>query len=427
MTILRWIAPLTLVAVAGLNANAADAWPQWRGSGQNGYVQGSGLPLQWGTDAGIEWRIEPAGRGGSTPVHADGRIFLTSGVEGANHVLGYSATDGKLLWDQQAGQERVSKHGKNHRKGSGANPSVIIDSEHVFAYFRSGDLACLTPEGKPQWHVNLQDRYGEDTLWWNLGTSPIPTENAIVVAVMQSDNSYLVGLNKETGEEVWKVARNLGAPEEAAQSYTTPLLLDVDGRAIIAVMGADHLTLHSAENGEQLAKLGGFNPDGERYFRSIASPVASNGIIVCPYARGKTLTGVSAAKLLAGKGQDAIEWFRDDLGADVPTPAARDGKVYVLRDKSGVVCIDAQTGKTQWETELPRSRHAFTASPLVSDDYLYATQEDGTTFVIRLSDHELVQTNKAADSDPFTVASVVPFGEDLLLRTPKQLVRISGP
>ncbi|QEG42701.1 outer membrane protein assembly factor BamB family protein [Roseimaritima ulvae] len=423
---LRWIAPLALVAVAGFNAAAADVWPQWRGAGQDGYVQHSGLPLQWTEDEGIAWRIEPAGRGGSTPVHADGRIFLTSGVDGANHLVAYSAEDGKRLWEHEVGLERVSKHGKNHRKGSGANPSVVIDGQRVFAYFRSGDLASATPEGELQWHVNLQDRYGEDTLWWNLGTSPIVTPKAIVVAVMQSDNSYIVGLNKENGEELWKVERNLGAPEEAAQSYTTPLLLDVGGQSIIAVMGADHLTLHKAENGQMLAKLGGFNPAGERYFRSIASPVASDGIIVCPYARGKTLTGVNAEKLLAGAGQDAIEWFRDDLGADVPTPAARDGKVYVLRDKSGVACIDAKTGKTEWETELPRSRHSFTASPLVSDEYLYATQEDGTTFVIRLSDHELIQTNAAEDNDPFTVASLVPVGDDLLLRTPKQLVRISG-
>ncbi|WP_153558119.1 outer membrane protein assembly factor BamB family protein [Roseimaritima sediminicola] len=426
MNKLGWIASLALVAVAAVDAAAAERWPQWRGSEQNGYAAGGPFPVQWSADAGFEWRIDPPGRGGSTPVHAEGKIYITAGVDGVNHLLAYDAANGKPLWDRQLGEERVSKHGKNHRKGSGSNPSVVIDQGQLYAYYRSGDLASVSPDGEVRWHVNLQDRYGEDTLWWNLGTSPIPTDKAIVVAVMQSDNSYLAALDKNSGDEVWKVARNLGAPVEAEHSYTTPLLLEVDGRQTIAVLGADHLTLHSVDDGQTLGKLGGFNPAGEQFFRSIASPVATDGIILCPYARGETLTAVRASDLLAGKGQDAIAWFRDDLGADVPTPAAHEGKFFVLRDKSALVCVDAKTGKDLWQTELPRSRHSFTASPLVTDRYVYATQEDGTTFVIDRQSHEVVQTNEAADQDPFTVSSLVPIEQDLLLRTPKQMLRISG-
>ncbi len=425
LNMLRWTFSLVLLAVGGF-ANAADSWPQWRGLDQNGVVEGGDFPVQWSNDRGIEWQVELPGRGGSTPVHANGMIFVTSGVEGVNHLMAISAADGSVAWDVELGPERVSKHGKNHRKGSGSNPSVVIDGDRLFAYYRSGDLACVTTAGAKQWHLNLQDKYGEDTLWWNLGTTPILTDNEVVVAVMQTGASYLVGLNKETGSESWKVDRMLGAPEEAAQSYTTPLRMEVDGRPILAVLGADHLTLHDAESGKELARLGGFNPDGQRYFRSIASPVATGNTIVCPYARGATITTVDAKRLLAGEGSDAILWFRDDLGADVPTPAAKDGKVYVLRDKEGVVCVDAQTGEDLWTVELPRSRNGFTASPLVTEKHLYATREDGTTFVIELQTAKLVQTNEAGQGNVFTVASVVPIENDLLLRTPEQLIRITG-
>ncbi len=79
----------------------------------------------------------------------------------------------------------------------------------------------------------------------------------------------------------------LGAPEEAAQCYATPLAVEVNGDDAMAVMGADHLTLHSAKNGKELGRLGGFNPTEHKFFRSISSPVAEGHIIVCPYARGE--------------------------------------------------------------------------------------------------------------------------------------------
>lgn len=416
---------LCLVLTSIASAADVDRWPQWRGPQQNGVIPQQGLPTQWDEQQGIAWQVELPGQGGSTPVHDGEQIFVTAGVEGVNHLMAVSPADGSVTWDVEVGKERVSKHGKNHRKGSGANPSVVINDGKLFAYYRSGDLAAVTPEGEVLWHINLQDLYGEDTLWWNLGTSPIPTEQAVVVAVMQSDNSYMVAIDKATGKELWKVDRMLDAPLEAAHSYTTPLNLSVDGRQLLAVLGADHLTLHDAATGREVARQGGFNPRGEKFFRSIASPVAAGHIVICPYARGETLTAVDAKQLLAGKGTDAVLWHHDDLGADVPTPAARNGKVYLLQDKQAFVCLDASSGEEQWSVELPRSRNSFTASPLITASHAYATREDGTTFVIDLAKQELVQTNAAADNKPYTVASLVPIEDDLLLRTPRQLIRIT--
>lgn len=421
---LRFLAlPALSLTCFAAGASAADTWSQWRGSQQSGVARGGDYPTRWSNQEGIAWQIDLPGRGGSTPVASGEQIFVTSGVDQENTLFCLKAGDGSQQWSVALGEDR----GNKHRKGSGSNPSPVTDGQRVFAYFRSGDLACVNTQGDIQWQVNLQDEYGEDTLWWDLGTSPILTDQAVVVAVMQTGPSYVVALDKETGKPLWKTDRMVPAPEEAAQSYATPLLMDVDGRSIIAVMGADHLTLHDAEDGRELAKLGGFNPAGEKFFRSIASPVAVGSTIICPYARGETLTAVDAAKLLAGEGDDAIVWFRDNLGADVPTPAAKDGRVFLCRDKGGVVCLDAQTGKDQWTVEIPRSRHNFSSSPLVTDDHLYVTREDGTTFVIApLDDGKLIATNEAGSGQPYTVASLVPYQSDFLLRTADQLLRIRG-
>ncbi|MGV3483417.1 MAG: PQQ-binding-like beta-propeller repeat protein, partial [Planctomycetaceae bacterium] len=215
---------IALVALAAYGLSTADPltrcgaqdWSQWRGSDQTGAAAGKSYPRQWSEEQGIRWQVEIAGTGGSTPVVAGNRAYLTAGSEGKNHLLCYDVATGKQLWNVSVGSDRGGKH----RKGSGANPSAVTDGELTFAYFRSGDIAAVDSQGKVRWQKNLQEQFGEDTLWWDLGTSPLLTEDAVIVAVMQTGPSYLVALDKQSGDVLWQTDRQLEAPEEAAQSYT---------------------------------------------------------------------------------------------------------------------------------------------------------------------------------------------------------------
>lgn len=402
----------------------ADDWPQWRGKSASGVADGDGFPVRWSPAEGFKWKWDDPGIGSSTPVLLGDRALVTSGIDGQNRLLSIDLETGEIAWTARLGTDRGGKH----RKASGANSSAVTDGNLAFAYFRSGDIACVDAQGNVRWQKNLQDAFGEDTLWWDLGTSPVLTEDAVVVAVMQTGPSYLVALDKLTGKVKWKVDRVLDAPEEAAHSYSTPVLTTIGDTRVIAVLGADHLTLHSVTDGRELARLGGFNPTGQRFFRSIASPVISGDIIACPYARGATLTGVRLSDLLAGKGDEAIAWFRDDIGSDVPTPAADDGRFYVCGDKGEVTALDAESGETLWTVDLPRNRHAYSSSPLVAGDHLYLTREDAVTFVVgplSAPMPKLVATNEVDDDSLNTVASLIPVGSDLLLRSRQFLYRLN--
>ncbi|MEL7336865.1 MAG: PQQ-binding-like beta-propeller repeat protein, partial [Planctomycetota bacterium] len=289
-------------------------WTQWRGNAQNGVAHRGSYPMHWDGES-PSWSLPLPGRGGSTPVTHDGNLYVTYADEDANHVLCLNAADGTKRWDVPVGSEKNAKHsGKSHRKGSSSNPSAVLDDSAVYAYFRSGDLAAISHDGTVLWRVDTQDLFGVDSLWWDLGTSPLLLDDVVVVTVMQTGPSYLAAFDKKSGEVKWKVDRMLQAPSEAAQSYTTPVAIESNGEKLIAVMGADHLTLHNQSDGKERGRLGGFNPSEHQYFRSIASPVATNDVVACPYARGATLTGVSISKLLSGKGESAILWHRDDLG-----------------------------------------------------------------------------------------------------------------
>ncbi len=370
----------------------AGNWPGWRGPTSNGVAEGSGYPVSWNSNKNILWEVAFPGVSGSTPVIWGDDLFLTTATDEKNEVLCLDKNSGKKKWSTDFGTARAGKH----KKGSGSSPSPVVDDQFVFAYFKSGDLACLNREGKIVWQKNLQKTYGEDTLWWDLGTSPVLTNNLVVIACMQSDNSYIVAFNKATGKEVWKQDRNLDAPEEASQSYSTPVVVNQDGKEIIYVLGADHVTAHDAQTGKQIWQVGGLNPTQHKYFRSISSPVVSDGYLIAPYARGGSLTGIK----LGGSGdvtKSHVAWTIEEENqfTDVPTPAAINGRFYVCSDKKGsVLCFDVKTGKKIWGDRLPRNSNKFSASPILADGHIYVTREDGTTFVLEQGDQfKLVSEN----------------------------------
>jgi outer membrane protein assembly factor BamB len=234
-----------------------------------------------------------------------------------------------------------------------------------------------------------------------------------------------VAFDKNRGNEVWKQARNLNAPRESNQSYTTPVPVAAgDGKQHLVVLGADHVTAHDVDTGAEVWRLGGLNPDGHEYFRSISSPVVSDGIVVAPYARGETLTSVR----LGGSGnltERHVAWKSDEISSDVPTPAAADGRVYVVRDRGELACLDIKTGKVLWRGTLERSgSYAYSASPILADGKIYVTREDGLTTVLAQGDQfEVLATNPL---DGFVVATPVLLDGRILLRSDTHLYCIGS-
>jgi outer membrane protein assembly factor BamB len=279
----------------GSAAGAADNWPSWRGPAYNGVCDAVNVPTAWSATDNVAWKLPLPGPSGSTPAVWDDRIFVTTTSEGKNLVLCIDRS-GKMLWQKAVGDERKGKH---DRKGSGAHPSPTTDGTHVFVYYRSGDLACLDFQGNIVWEKNLQKLYGPDTLWWDMGTSPVLTKAHVVVAVIHDKPAFLLAFDKATGRLAWKQDRSLDAPREANQSYTTPIVYTEGDRQTLFILGADHITAHDAADGKEIWRVGGLNPNGQGFFRCIASPVVSDGILVAPYARGKTRPFVSAVPAIS--------------------------------------------------------------------------------------------------------------------------------
>ena len=412
--VLALVAPL--VWMQGVRG---DNWPNWRGPACDGTATGSGYVAEWGPDQHVLWKVPLPGLGASTPVVWGDHVVVTCTIDGKDAVICLDRA-GKERWRTILGDARAGKH----KKATGANPSPVTDGERVWVYFKSGELACLDlATGTERWRTNLQERFGEDTLWWDLGTSPVLTPQAVVVAVMQTGPSYLAAFDRTTGELLWKHDRDVPAPSEAAQSYSTPLVAAGDPAKgepaeVLFVLGADHVTAHDAADGKELWRVGGLNPQANGFFRSIASPVLAGDLVVAPYARGGTITAIRRG----GAGDvttSHVAWTRNDIGADVPTPAVKDGRIVVCTDKGVVEGLDAATGKTAWRKELPKNRNAYSASPVIVDGRVILVREDGQASVLPwpgAADAE-VDVLGGGSVEEMTVATPVCVDGRMFLRT----------
>jgi outer membrane protein assembly factor BamB len=405
---------LVCLCLALAPALAHADWPGWRGPAANAVAPPGDYPAAFGPETNLLWEVDLPGAGASTPVVWGDKTFLTASAEGQDLLLAFDLA-GKELWRKDIGKSANAKH----RSATGSNPSCAVDAEHVVAYFKSGDLACFTHDGQKRWSVNLQEKYGKNTLWWDLGTSPVLSSRGVVVAVIQEGDSYLVTLDLDTGKEVWKQDRNYERPRESDQAYTTPAVVLVDGKETIVTWGADHLTGNDAATGALLWERDGFNPDNQGMWRVIASPTIVDGIAYIPYGRSDFFRAVRLGNLEGDT--PPLVWELTGVGADVPCPVVHDGKVYLLDDKNGAVhCLDTANGQELWSEKLPRGRGKYFSSPLLADGMLYCVRDDGAAFVVAAEDGSLLAENDLGDE---TVATPVPVNGTLLIRTRGKLSR----
>ena len=409
---------ILFVLVASARAESDD-WPRWRGPADNGCARPGDYPVKWDAAANIAWKAPLPGKGSSTPIVWRERIYLTCPANGQDAVLAFDA-HGKPLWQTPLGAERKGKH----RNGSGSNPSPATDGQRLFVYFKSGRLAALDLDGKPLWQTNLQERFGKDTLYWDIGSSPVLTAVDVVVAVLHQGESYLAAFNQQSGQLRWKIARNYQTPIEGEHSYATPIVLRQNGREAILVWGGAHLTAHDAADGAILWSCGNFNPDQEKLWPAVGSPVVVDDVAVVPYGRGNRLHGVR----LGGRGDVTAThrlWTRDDTGTFVTTPAAGAGRAYLLRDRGELECIDPRTGKTLFRGELPKDKSNYYASPLLAGGKLYAVREDGVAFVVQADQRfTLLAENPLGER---IIASPVPLTGRILFRGEKHLFCVGKP
>lgn len=366
------------VVMFSLTVAYPENWPQWRGPNLNGVSSEKNLPLRWGTEENVSWKLAMPAWSGSTPVIWRDRIFLNVADADALYLWCVDKTKGAVLWKKLLGGGNVKM-----RKQNMSSPSPVTDGNSVYVMTGTGMLKGFDFNGNELWARDIQKDYGKFGQNWGYASSPLLFENSLYVQVLHgmktNDPSYLLRIDTKSGKTLWKVERPTSAVRESPDAYTTPGLLRYGKTSEIVITGGDCVTGHDPGTGKELWRANGLNPDNNPAQRIIASPVIFNDVVYAP-ARVRPLLALRAG----GRGdvtQSHLIWSTMN-GPDVPTPVT-DGKYFYVVNDSGIMwCLDAKTGAEIYAQQRIKPG-AYSGSPVLADGKIYVTNEDGLTTVVK--------------------------------------------
>ena len=457
--------PLHRLIALGLTAfcftlNAAQNgvttdWPNWRGPrGDGTTTTAKNLPEAWGPETNIKWKREMPAWSGSSPMVLGDKIFLnspskeeaapvaeatptpTSGRKrpGVSRGLAMTGPGGQdillLCLSRETGEElwrRTYDRGNQiQMKHNMSSPTPVTDGKHVWVISGNGMIACFDLNGNEKWKFDIPKSYGKIGVQFGYGSSPLLIGDLLVLQMLQGmhtdEPSYVFALNAADGQPRWHVERPTDALHETPDAYTTPTVVEVDGKKQIVVSGGGYITGHDPANGRELWRGGGLNPNNARNYRVISSPLVRDGMIYAPTRQVPFL-----AFKAGGTGDIStshLAWKWTTRGSpDVPTPVSDGQLLYMVEDGGALTCVNAKTGELVYGPhELGIGRTS--GSPVLADGKLYVTSETAETAVVEAGPtYRLIAKNVLDGS--YTLSTPAFVNGAIILRTGTHLYCLS--
>ncbi|MDP7049703.1 MAG: PQQ-binding-like beta-propeller repeat protein, partial [Verrucomicrobiota bacterium] len=249
-----------------LGGNAGN-WPSWRGDmAGSGLAKGEKVPLKWDTKKNVRWRVPLPDRGNSTPVVWGGKVLITQATDADNRrtVMCFDKRTGELLW--RSGVTYAKKE-STHKTNPYCSGSPATDGRIVVANYASAGVAAYDLEGQQLWHRDL----GPQEHIWGNGTSPVLFGDLCIIYHGPGPHSSLHGLDKLTGRTVWtrkveekddpnRVDGFRGRDGGINGAFTTPIVIEANGRAELILSRANALQAFKPADGSELWHCNGLNP-----------------------------------------------------------------------------------------------------------------------------------------------------------------------
>jgi outer membrane protein assembly factor BamB len=403
--------------LAAVVSPAAD-WPAWRGPRGDGVSDEKNLPVRWSTLQNVRWRVALPEPGNSTPIVAKGRVFLTQAVGKDRTLLCFDRADGKLLW--QRGVTTRLADDPTHGTNPYCSASPVTDGQCVIAWFGSDGLHCYDFAGKGLWSRDL----GLQRHVWGYGASPVIDGELCFLDFGPGEREFLIAVDKKTGETVWRHDEESGygkPPTDDVRgggadvatyvgSWTTPLVMKVEGREQLLMSWPRRLVAYDPKTGRELWTCAGLNP------LVYTSPIAGGDTVVAMGGFG----GMSLAVRAGGSG-DVTQlhrlWRHPRTKQRIGSGVIHDGYIYIHNDPGVAECFELATGKLVWEERLqgPGRTGQNWSSVMLADGKCYTISQGGDCFVFRASPKfELLAVNSLGERSNSSVA--VSDGE-LFIRT----------
>lgn len=415
---------------------------QFRGNNGDGIASETSAPLEFSLQKNLSWQTQIPGKGWSSPVIADGIIYLTTAIEvfpteEEREELLKKAGDEPKVFSQRGIAKAITlkllkielKSGKLldavdlvhveepnsiHKTNSYASPTPVIDGAEIYCHFGTYGTFCLNRETlKEKWHrtIPLVHSVGP-------GSSPFIYEDLLVLICDGVDRQYVMALKKSNGETVWETDRpEMDAPDgDQKKSFDTPVAVtDRLGREQLICMGSQWIVAYEPHTGKEIWKV--YHGKG---FSVVPRPVIGHGMVYIS-------TGFGKAQLWAiridGSGdvtETHVVWKEKRNIPTKPSPLLVEDRLYVINDTGIATCFDAIDGTTVWTKRIGGN---YSASPLLVDGRIYVASHEGIITVIQPGDEYQVLAEN--DLKEQIMASPIALDDSLIIRTNERLARFA--
>ncbi len=417
----------------------AQEWPQFRGPGALGVADDPRLPDTWSATENVVWTTAVPGTGWSSPVIWNDAIFMTSVVRTAEgepprpglylggergtprdlHRWMLYAVDwntGDIRWEREL--HASVPEAPRHLKNSYASETPVTDGERVYAYFGQIGIFAFDIDGTPLWSQQwepFRTRNG-----WGTAASPVLHNDRLYIVNDNDDQSFLLALDKRTGEPIWRIERNEGT------NWSTPYVWKNSKRTEIVTTGSDKVRSY-AESGALLWELTGMSTI------TIPTPLAtgdllyiSSGYVGDPLRPAYAIRPGATGDISLRPGEQNstyIAWAQLQAASYNPSPIVYGDYYYTLFDRGFLTAHDARSGREVYDKVRIEIGAAFTSSPWAYNGKIFALSEEGDTFVFRAGPkYELLGKNSL---DEMCLATPAIARSSLIIRTASRLYRIT--
>ena len=427
---------VALIVAASAASAPHDEWSRFRGPNGSGISAATNLPVEFGPDKNLIWKLDLA-QGHSSPILFRDRIYLTSFREKDLFTLAIS-NDGKVLWETKLGGIATPPADK---RNNAASPSPVVDDSGIYVFFHDFGLISYDFDGKERWRLPL----GPFINLYGMGASPIIVGDLVILAADQSLESYVMGVDKKTGKQVWKTMR-----PEAKSGHSTPIVWTAaDGSKEILLPGSFMLTSYDAKTGTKkwwttglsfemksvpvVAKVGGADmlfingygspendpgklldagetteifakhdadkngtlektelPTDHSKGWLVVYDLDNNGVVTpseWDYYRAALASrnGMLAIRL-GGEGDMTaknVVWQYQRSVPQLPSPIVYGGVLYMVNDGGIMTTLNPETGAVVKQGRIPGAIDRYYSSPIAGDGKVYMVSEKGKIAVLR--------------------------------------------
>jgi outer membrane protein assembly factor BamB len=274
-----------------------------------------------------------------------------------------------------------------HQKNGHASATPVTDGRMIYASFGRHGLVGFDMSGKIVWHR----KFGAINNYHGPAGSPVLYRDRVFIYQDHKGSSdqqaFVAAFDAKTGKTIWET------PRTETVGWGTPVVINTGTRDELIVNSQRRVAAYDPASGKELWTVRGMT------FEVIPTPVVGDGLVFTSSGRA----GPTLAIKPGGSGDVTdthVVWSTPKGSPFVPSGVVHNGLLYLVNDMQSILTVyETKSGALVYQGRMGvAQREGFSASPVVVNNELYFTNDEGETFVVKAGrEFNLMHTNSLGE------------------------------